>query len=257
MAIFEEYAGKYECARMERRDGILQITLTTQSGPLQWGKIPHRELVNVFRDVGDDYQNRVVILTGTGDEFCGPRVTSDSATMFWPDRPPKDTEYSNTGPREMIAMLEALLAIEAPMISAVNGPCTRHCELPLLCDIVLAAEDAYFADSGHFPAGMVPGDGVQVLFPMLLGPNRGRYFLLMDEDLSAAEAHRLGAVGEIMPRAKLLPRAWEIAERLSTRSTTALRHTRKVLIDKIRREMRDAVPYGLSLANLTLYCETY
>ncbi|QPF90704.1 enoyl-CoA hydratase/isomerase family protein [Bradyrhizobium commune] len=257
MSTFENYADRYQCAKLERRDGILQITLHTNGGPLQWSKLAHLELPELFRKVGDDYGNRVIILTGAGNEFCGPRITANDATKYWPDRPPTDTEYTNTAQREMIAMMDALLAIEAPMIAAVNGPATRHCELALLCDIVLAADTATFADSGHFPAGLVPGDGVHVLFPMLLGPNRGRYFLLMDEELTARQAHELGMVGEVMSGDALNPRAWTIAEKLSTRSTTALRNTRKCIVERIRREMHELVPYGLALATMNLYLEKY
>ena len=66
-------------------------------------------------------------------------------------------------------LLMNLLAIEVPMISAVNGPAMRHSELPLLCDIVLAAEEASFQDAGHFGGGLVPGDGVHAVYPLLLG----------------------------------------------------------------------------------------
>ena len=66
-------------------------------------------------------------------------------------------------------LLMNLLAIEVPMISAVNGPAMRHSELPLLRDIVLAAEEASFQDAGHFGGGLVPGDGVHAVYPLLLG----------------------------------------------------------------------------------------
>ena len=58
----------------------------------------------------------------------------------------------------------------------------------LLCDIVLASDDAVFQDAPHYPEGLVPGDGVHVLWPLLLGMNRGRYFLLTGEKLSAKQA---------------------------------------------------------------------
>ena len=68
-------------------------------------------------------------------------------------------------------LLWNLLDIEVPMISAINGPALRHSELPLLCDIVLASETATFQDSGHFVNGLVPGDGMHIVYPMLLGLN--------------------------------------------------------------------------------------
>ena len=74
MSKFENYANKYETIRMERRNGILQMTLHTDGGSLRWGFLPHGELPEAFYDVGSDYDNRVVIITGTGNEFSGPRA---------------------------------------------------------------------------------------------------------------------------------------------------------------------------------------
>src|SRR5262249_62103212 len=104
-------------------------------------------------------------------------------------------------------LLMNLLSIEVPVISAINGPAWRHSEIPLLCDIVLAAETARFQDSAHFTSEVVPGDGMHIVYPLLLGMNRGRYFLLTGQTLDAAEAMRLGLVAEVLPRDKLLPRA--------------------------------------------------
>jgi enoyl-CoA hydratase/carnithine racemase len=250
MTTFDEYSKKYECVRMERQRGILQVNLHTNDGPFEWGPVAHRELAKIFADIGDDRDNRVVILTGTGDQFSGPTVTSVS-TSFWTQRPPP-LDVVNTATREMVHLVMNMLNIEVPMIAAMNGPSTRHNELALLCDIVLASDDAYFLDSAHFPAGNVPGDGVHIIYPMLLGPNRGRYFLLMDEKMSAQEAQRLGLVGEVLPRERLLPRAWEIAERLAKKPLITLRHTRVLLTEHLRRQMHDLLGYGLAMSNVAL-----
>ena len=84
MAHFEAYASKYETIRMERRDGILQITFHTNGGPLQWGLHPHREFPETFRDIGSDPDNKVVIMTGTGDAFSGSKATPDGAWRLTP-----------------------------------------------------------------------------------------------------------------------------------------------------------------------------
>ena len=70
-------------------------------------------------------------------------------------------------------IIENLLAIDVPMIAAVNGPCTMHSEVPLLMDIVLASDDAYFQDLSHFPRGMVPGDGQHVVWDAARRPEPG------------------------------------------------------------------------------------
>ena len=86
MTELSDYAGKYEFIKMERRDGILQVTLHTKGGALQWGLLPHRELPLAFHDISNDHDTKVVILTGTGAEFSGPRVTNTGHPLF-PTRP--------------------------------------------------------------------------------------------------------------------------------------------------------------------------
>jgi len=204
MTTLADYAEKYQTIRMERRNGILQMTLHTDGGPLRWGFLPHGELPDAFYDVGRDRENRVVIITGTGAEFSGPRATP--GTSSFPTRPA--IERIDRIHWEGRHLLMKLLEIEVPVISAINGPAWRHSEIPLLCDIVLAADTAQFQDSAHFPSDVVPGDGMHIVYPLLLGMNRGRYFLLTGQTLSAQQAHELGLVAEVLPPDRLLPRAW-------------------------------------------------
>ena len=204
MVTLDEYANKYQSVRMERRDGILQITLHTNGGSLQWGGTPHEELPKAFHDIGSDPENRVVIMTGSGDAFTGPPGTREAR----PKRAPSQWDKTY---REGKHLPMNLLDIEVPMISAINGPALRHSELPLLCAIVRASENAAFQDSGHFINGLIPGDGMHVIYPMLLGLNRGRYFLLTGQTIDAPKALELGLVSEVLPREELLPRAWALA----------------------------------------------
>jgi enoyl-CoA hydratase/carnithine racemase len=148
---------------------------------------------------------------------------------------------------EGVALLENHLAVPVPMIAAVNGPALIHAELAVLCDIVIAAEHAEFADLAHTPNGVVPGDGVHTVWPMLLGPNRGRYFLLTGERIDAQEARRLGIVQEVMNPDALLPRALELADQLAQHAPKMLRHTRRLLVRDLRRRMRDELELGLGL----------
>src|SRR5271167_1709939 len=204
MISFEQYAQKYQTARMERRNGILQVTLHTEGQSLRWGFLPHGELPEAFHDIGADRENKVVILTGTGAEFSGPRATP--GTSSFPSRP--SIERIDRIHWEGRHLLMNLLNIEVPVISAINGPAWRHSEIPLLCDIVLAADTAQFQDSAHFMSDVVPGDGMHIVYPLLLGMNRGRYFLMTGQTLDAAEALRLGLVAEVLPPDKLMARAW-------------------------------------------------
>ena len=243
MARFEDYASKYQTIRMERRDGILQLTFHTDGGPLQWGQVPHGEFPEAFHDIGSDPDNKVVIMTGTGTVFSGPEATRDAAWRLTPRQ--WDGVYWKGK-----HLLMNLLNIEVPMISAINGPAMRHSEIPLLCDIVLAADETTFQDSAHFPNDMIPGDGMHIVYPLLLGMNRGRYFLLTGQTLTTHQAQELGLVNEVLPRQELLPRAWSLAERLAQRPALVLRYSRVLLTEHLKRQMHDLLGYGLALEGL-------
>ncbi len=250
MPSFDQYATRYEFIRMERRDGILQMTLHTEGGPFRWSLKPQAELVQAFTDVGADRDNRIIILTGTGDEFSGPRAD------------PSQSVYQKSGmtitPSALAQadwnakrLMTRLLDIEVPVIAAVNGPAKRHSELALLCDIVIAADDASFEDTAHFHlGGHVPGDGINVIYTMLLGINRARYFMFMGEVINAREAKELGLVSELMPRDRLLPRAWDIARQLAKKPDLLLRNTRIVLTQPLKKMMDEGIGYFTAMEAL-------
>jgi enoyl-CoA hydratase/carnithine racemase len=143
-------------------------------------------------------------------------------------------------------LIENVLSVDVPIISAVNGPCSIHSEVPLLADIVLASETAYFQDLAHFPRGLVPGDGQAVIWPLLVGPNRARYMLLTGKKLSAQEAMEWGAVAEVLPKDKLLDRAWELARELANRPPLVLRYTRQLFTQNLKRAFLDELGHGLA-----------
>jgi enoyl-CoA hydratase/carnithine racemase len=248
MSRFEEYQDRYRSVKFARDGGpraagVLTMTFHTDGGPLRWGAIPHAEFPHAFQDVADDSFNHVVILTGSGEEFSGERGFTMGDPTQLPYRRPTDQGRIGAAGH----LLDNLLRIQVPVIGVVNGPAWRHAELPLLSDIVLAADDAVFQDSAHFVNGLPPGDGQHVILPMAMGINRARYYLLTGQVLTAHDAERFGLVNEVLPRAQLMPRARELAALLMQQSPVVLRNTRLILIEQIKRRMMEFLAHGNGL----------
>jgi enoyl-CoA hydratase/carnithine racemase len=186
---------------------------------------------------------RVVRTNSSGDAFM-ETISPEGFDFFTPRG--YDKIY-----REGKKVLMNILDIEAPLIAAVNGPVRLHSEYILLADIVLAAPSTVFQDKPHFDFRIVPGDGVHLLWQEAIGTVRGRYFILTRQELDAKTAKDWGAVNEIVPADRLLPRAREIAEGLAKLPPLTTRYTRVALTQKLRRIIDEGVALGLALEGIS------
>jgi enoyl-CoA hydratase/carnithine racemase len=241
---FDAYRDNFPNARLIRSTaGVLEVALHTDGGSLVFNGYTHEQFVDLFHAIGSDPDNRVVILTGSGDAFM-ESITPDGFDFFSP-------QGYNKIYREGKKVLMNILDIEAPLIAAVNGPVRLHSEYILLADIVLATPSTVFQDKPHFELGIVPGDGVNLLWQEAIGTIRGRYFILTRQELDAKTAKEWGAVNEIVPTDKLLPRAREIAEGLAKLPPLTTSYTRIALTQKLRRIIDGGVGYGLALEGIS------
>jgi enoyl-CoA hydratase/carnithine racemase len=247
---YAEYKDSYANFRFElSEEGILLMQCHTNGGSLVWDWKAHDEMSDAFADVAGDREIKVLIHTGTGTNYnadWGAPPAGITEPIYQAMDGPKGLSKLDEKAWYGRMLVENILAVEVPMISAVNGPCNIHSEVPLLGDIVLASEDAYFQDLAHFPQGMVPGDGQHVLWPRLIGPNRARYLLLTGHKLTAREALEWGAISEVHPKEKLLGRAWELARELAKRPPLALRYTRLLFTQDLKRAFLDELAHGLA-----------
>lgn len=260
MTGFTEYRARYTNIAMERTpDGVLRIRFHSDGGPLVWCKSAHTEFEHAFREIGRDFENKVLIMSGTGDDFCGAMdvaswglIRTDQGDTVADDPALMSADALARISWEGRQMILSLLDLEIPVIAAVNGRCTQQALIPLLSDIVLASDSAVFGDDSHLPTGAVPGDGVQILWAELLGPNRGRYAMFTHQLLDADEAFRTGVVGEVHPASELMERAEELAAMLVTKPVAVLRNTRLACIRPIRRAFDDAITHGFALETSAL-----
>jgi enoyl-CoA hydratase/carnithine racemase len=244
MTKFEAYRDTFPNARLSRKpNGVLEVRLHTDGGKLVFNGHTHEQFVELFHAIGEDRDNRVVILTGSGDAFMDA-ISPEGFDFFSPQGYDKIF-------REGRKVLMNILDIEAPMITALNGPVLLHSEYALLTDIVLATPETVFQDKPHFDFGIVAGDGVHLLWQEVIGSIRGRYFILTRQQLDAETAKVWGAVNEIVPADRLLARAHELADDIATMPPLTSRYTRIALTQRLRRVIDEGVGYGLALEGIS------
>jgi len=241
---FDAYRETFPNARLTRSaTGVLEVALHTDGSTLVFDGHTHEQFVHLFHAIGSDPENRIVILTGSGDAFM-ETISPEGFDFFTPQG--YDKIY-----REGRKVLMNILDIDTPLIAAVNGPARLHSEYILLADIVLATPSTVFQDKPHFEFGIVPGDGVHLLWQEVIGSVRGRYFILTRQELDAETAKEWGAVNEIVPANELLPRAREIAEGLAKLPPLTTKYTRIALTQKLRRLIEEGVTLGLALEGIS------
>jgi enoyl-CoA hydratase/carnithine racemase len=244
MSRFDAYRDSFANARLTRsKTGVLEIALHTDGDTLVFNGHTHEQFVDLFHTIASDADNRVVILTGSGGAFM-ESISPEGFDFFSPQGYDKIF-------REGRKVLVNILDIEAPLIAAVNGPVRLHSEYILLSDIVLATPTTVFQDKPHFEFGIVPGDGVHLVWQEVIGTVRGRYFLLTRQELDAQTAKEWGAVNEIVSADKLLIRAREIGEGLAKLPPLTTRYTRLALTQKLRRLVDEGIGYGLALEGIS------
>lgn len=218
---FAEYRERFaEHFVMDRTDGVLEVRFHTEGGEALWSLELHRALSQMFQAVGQDPENEVMIITGTGDQWLTKRDHDSMAQVVKPDY---DVWYA-----DMTKLVENLLwCVDIPTIGAINGP-GFHTEFGLLCDLTIAADDARFFEP-HFHLGVVPGDGMFMVYQELLGLKRANHAMYLRTDgLSAAEALEWGLVGETLPRDELMPRARAMAAKIMEQPRVIRRLTAQV-----------------------------
>src|SRR5467141_1506704 len=241
---FDGYRDSFPNARLTRsKSGVLEVALHTDGGTLVFNGHTHEQFVDLFHAIGADPDNRVMILTGSGEAFV-ESISPKGFDFFSPVG--YDKIY-----REGKKVLMNILDIEVPVIAGVNGPVRLHSEYILLADIVLATPSTVFQDKPHFEFGIVPGDGVNLLWPEVIGSIRGRYFILTRQLLDAPTAKDWGVVNEIVPADRLLARAHEIADGIAALPPLTSRYTRIALTQKLRRIVDGGVGYGLALEGIS------
>jgi enoyl-CoA hydratase len=234
----------YRHMLFERRERILRITLNRPPmNPIHYEL--HAELARLWHEVQVDHETDVVVLTGAGEVFS---AGGDIPMM---QRRIDDPELFNRKNLEMKQMIFGLLDLEKPVIARINGDCIGlGATLALMCDLVIAVEDARFGDP-HVKMGYVAGDGGAVIWPQLIGFAKAKEYLLTGELLDAREAERIGLINHAVPRAELDARVDALAQKLAHGATKAIRWTKTCMNIPLRQLAHTIMDASLAYEAIT------
>ena len=222
-------------------DGVLLATLNRPEFMNATNARLHFELTRIWGVVSDDPSVKVVVVTGAGD-----RAFSAGGDLNWVAEMVGQPEQIATLQKEAADLVYNLLACDKPVISAINGTAVgAGLAVALLADISIMAEEARISD-GHVRLGVAAGDHAAIVWPLLCGVAKAKYYLMTADFIEGREAERIGLVSESVPREKVLERSLAIAARLAAGSQGAIRST-KQSINQWMRAAGSIFDYSLAL----------
>ncbi|HJL61009.1 MAG TPA: enoyl-CoA hydratase-related protein [Pseudomonadales bacterium] len=238
----------YQTLNFDYEGRVLTVTIDAP-GPVNAVNDPlHSELARVFSDIQSDPDSDIIVLTGSGGTFCA------GGDMDWfQDMIDDPTKFRAIGP-DAKRIVFSLLDLEKPIICRLNGAAVGlGASVALLCDIIVAVEDAVIGDP-HVKVGLVAGDGGAVIWPQLIGYARAKEYLLTGELLTASRAVEIGLVNYAVSSDELDVKVGEIVARIAANPRWAVRWTKTAtnlpLKDIANRVMDAAIAYE-TITNLT------
>ncbi|MCC5886157.1 MAG: enoyl-CoA hydratase/isomerase family protein [Gammaproteobacteria bacterium] len=207
---------------------ILRVTFDRPEQYNALDAIGHSEITRVWREIDDDSEIDCVILTGRGKAFSAggdfdmiEEIIDDFETRARMWKEARDLVYN-------------IINCNKPTISAINGPAVgAGLVAALLCDISIAGRSARITD-GHTRLGVAAGDHAAIIWPLLCGMAKAKYYLMTCDALDGAEAERIGLVSMCVDDSQLQDRALEVARKLAAGSASAIRWTKYALNNWLR-----------------------
>jgi enoyl-CoA hydratase len=214
----------YQSLRFEPRgNGVLLVTIDRPEKLNATDAVLHGELARVWRDVARDADTAVAVITGAGRAF------SAGGDLEMVEQLSSDYRRVAAMASEAAELVESMVDCDTPIISAINGVAVgAGLAVALMADISVIGEDVRLTD-GHLRLGVGAGDHAVLLWPLLCGMAKAKYYLMTSDFIDGREAERIGLVSRCVPDEQVLAEALGIAERIAAGPRQAARFTKRTL----------------------------
>lgn len=238
---------KYQRLAFERHpNGVLVVRINRPEKYNAADRVMLKEFVTVWPDISDDPETRVAVVTGEGKAFCAGGDLQEELE--------KVGNYAEvvTSHEEARKLVENMVACDKPIISAINGPAAgAGLVVALMADISVIGEDIEFTD-GHLNIGLAAGDHAALIWPLLCGMAKAKYYLLTADRMDGKTADQIGLVSKSVPRAEVFDEAMAIADKLANGPQQAIKWSRRALNGWLRMAM-PTFESSLAMEMITLF----
>jgi enoyl-CoA hydratase len=219
----------FDSLRIEEAEpGILRITFDTPGRLNAVGHQMHSELAAIWNEIDRDPAIDVVVVTGAGEAFSAGGDLDLVADIA------EDFAIRARVFREAREIVYNLLNCSKPVVSAIRGPAVgAGLVVGLLADVSIAGRSARIID-GHTRLGVAAGDHAAIVWPLLCGLAKAKYYLLLCEPITGEEAERIGLVSMCVDDPQLENESMRVARKLARGSKTAIRWTKYSLNNWLR-----------------------
>ncbi|MFV3075001.1 enoyl-CoA hydratase/isomerase family protein [Niveispirillum fermenti] len=246
---------KYQFLKVEiDANGVATVTMNDPDKLNAVGPENHKELEYIWVDLAQDESIKAIVFTGAGRAFSAggdiKKMAARAGTEY-------GLKYALRVPQNTLRIFEHMLLTPQPVIAAVNGDAIGlGMTIALFCDMSVVADDARLGDT-HVKVGLVAGDGGAVVWPLLVGPQRAKEFLMRGKLLRGKEAEGMGLVNYSFPKEDVLAEAHKIATEIASNPIWAVRWSKAAVNKQLKAQLNQILELSIAYESLTMLTQDY
>jgi enoyl-CoA hydratase len=246
---------QYSFLTVEKAEnGVATVTMNDPDKLNSIGPENHKDLEYIWVDLARDEEIKAIVFTGAGRAFSAggdvKKMAARAGTEF-------GLQYALRVPQNTLRLFEHMLLVPQPIIAAVNGDAIGlGLTIALFADMSLVADDARLGDT-HIKVGLVAGDGGAVIWPMLVGPQRAKEFLMRGKLIRGTEAAAMNLVNYAFPKDEVLAEAQKIAGEIAAQPMWAVRWSKAAVNKQIKAQLNQVLELSVAYESLTMLTNDY